>query len=85
MIAKRQRESVRVGKRAQIVIPAALRKRMGIDEGDILNARLTEDGSLILTPTPREPLGRLRQLAQRYFKGVDPVAFQRELRDEEDE
>jgi AbrB family looped-hinge helix DNA binding protein len=84
MIPRDQTADIRIGKRAQLVIPVALRRKMGIDEGDILHARVTDEGSLILTPAPRDPVERLRQIAHRYFKGVDPVAFQREMRDEDE-
>jgi bifunctional DNA-binding transcriptional regulator/antitoxin component of YhaV-PrlF toxin-antitoxin module len=32
---------VRVGLRAQVVIPAALRKKMGVEDGDLLHAEWT--------------------------------------------
>lgn len=33
---------VRVGKRAQMVVPAVLRRRLGIEEGDVLHADIDE-------------------------------------------
>lgn len=76
---------IRVGKRAQIVIPAALRRRMGIGEGDVLRAEVEDEGRLILTHVPSDPLARLRQAAQGLFDGVDAVEEQRRLRAEWDQ
>ena len=40
-------ESARVGKRGAIVVPAKLRKRLGIEEGTVVTAEEREDGILI--------------------------------------
>lgn len=40
-------ETARVGKRGAIIVPARLRKRFGIEEGEIVTAEATEDGILI--------------------------------------
>lgn len=85
MIAKRQRTTIRVGKRAQIVIPAPLRHELGIGEGSTLEATTDEFGRLVLTPVPSDPFERLRKAAAGLFEGIDPVEFQRKLRDEWDE
>lgn len=37
----------KVGKRGSVVIPAALRRRFGIEEGSLIVAEATEDGVLI--------------------------------------
>ena len=37
----------KVGKRGAVVIPAALRRRFGIEEGSLVVAEATEDGVLI--------------------------------------
>jgi AbrB family looped-hinge helix DNA binding protein len=40
-------ESARVGKRGAIIVPAKLRKRLGIEEGTIVTAEEKDDGILI--------------------------------------
>ncbi len=40
-------QSARVGKRGAIIVPAALRKRFGIEEGTLVTAEEKEDGILI--------------------------------------
>jgi AbrB family looped-hinge helix DNA binding protein len=73
---------VRVGKRAQVVIPAALRRRMGVKDGDVLHAELDEQGRLVLERVEADPLARLANAAPGAWSGLDPVEHQRLLRDE---
>lgn len=40
-------ETGKVGKRGSVVIPAKLRRRYGIEEGDLIIAEAREDGVLI--------------------------------------
>jgi AbrB family looped-hinge helix DNA binding protein len=40
-------QSAKVGKRGAIIVPAALRKRFGIEEGSIVIAEEKDDGILI--------------------------------------
>lgn len=40
-------DTSKVGKRGAVVIPAALRRRFGIEEGTLVVAEATEDGVLI--------------------------------------
>jgi AbrB family looped-hinge helix DNA binding protein len=71
-----------VGKRAQLVIPAEIRRRLDIREGDTLRLEVDEQGRLVLEPLPRDPVARLRQAGARIFDGVDGVEEQRRLRAE---
>jgi len=57
---------VRIGPQGRVVIPSALRKRLGIREGDRLVAHL-DDGRLVLE-TSDNILDRL----QRRFEGIPP-------------
>lgn len=57
---------VRIGPQGRLVIPAPLRKRLGLQEGDRLIAHL-EDGRLVLE-TRANILDRL----QRRFEGIPP-------------
>lgn len=74
---------VRIGKRAQVVIPAELRRRMGVQDGDILHAELDEAGRLILEKSVADPVLRLLQAAQGLYD-EDPVVYQRARRKEWD-
>lgn len=49
---------INLGRQGRIVIPATLRKELGLQEGDLLDARV-EGGRLVLQ-TPRAILERLR-------------------------
>ena len=71
---------VRVGKKSQIVIPAAVRNEAGIEEGDRLRVTLDPRGRLMLTPVVSSSWERLRELGRDLFSGIDPVAMQRESR-----
>lgn len=73
-----------VGKRGTIVIPAEMRKALGICEGQKLFV-IVEDGDIVLHRVSSDPLERLREAGGNVFNGVDGVSYQRALRDEEDE
>ena len=68
-----------------MVIPAGLRRRLGLDEGDLLSADVDDEGRLILQKVPTDPLERLRQSGAGLYSGRDGVAEQRSLRGEWDE
>ena len=72
---------VRIGQRAQVVIPAELRRRMGVRDGDLLHAEIDEHGRLVLEKVEPDPVLRLVE-AGRGLYDEDPVAYQRTLRDE---
>lgn len=40
-------ETTKVGRRGTVVIPAKLRKQLGLDEGDLLVAEAVDDGILL--------------------------------------
>jgi AbrB family looped-hinge helix DNA binding protein len=75
---------VLIGKRAQVVIPAAVRRRLGLQEGDRLHLQVDDQDRIILQRAPRDPVDRLRAAGVSAYEGVDPVVVQRELRDEWD-
>ena len=77
--------TVRIGKRAQMVIPAELRRRLGVEEGDVLSAEIDHDGRLVLQVLAADPLERLRQAAAGLYSGLDGVEEQQRLRGEWDE
>ncbi len=45
-------KKVKVRKNGQITIPAKIRKKLGIKEGDILEIEVV-DGKIVLTPLPK--------------------------------
>ena len=61
---EKQSVEVRIGPQGRLVIPAVLRKRLGVQQGDTLIAHL-EDGRLVLE-TREHILDRLRSR----FKGI---------------
>ena len=72
---------VRVGKRGTLVIPAAIRTRLGITEGQLLELPIS-DHALLIQPVLDSRLERFREAFGPFFEGVDPVEFQRGFRDE---
>lgn len=73
---------VRVGRRAQVVIPVEARRRLNLVEGDVLHVEIDDRGRLVLERAPRDPLERLEQAAGTLFTGTDPIEEQQRLRAE---
>lgn len=75
--------SVKVSTKHQIAVPSDARRRLGIEAGDRLSVEITDD-AIILRRRPGKASERLRELGAvgGIWKGVDPVAYVRELRDE---
>ena len=72
--AHHERTSLAVGDRGRIVLPATLRKRLDLREGDRLILTVEEDGSFKLTPAKRV-VERLRGR----FAGLAPKSLTDEL------
>jgi len=49
---------IRVGKRGQIVLPAALRRELGIEDGSKLAVNADGEGRIVLEPVPSDPIRR---------------------------
>jgi len=49
------------GRQAQTVVPAVLRRRLGIEEGGGLQTDIDERGRLVLEVVPADPVERLRR------------------------
>ncbi len=77
--------SVKVSTKHQVAVPSEARKRLGIGAGDRLNVEITDD-AIVLRRRPDTPSERLEQLGAigEIWRGVDPVAYVRELRAEMD-
>jgi AbrB family looped-hinge helix DNA binding protein len=73
--------SVKVSTKHQIAVPSEARRRLGIEAGDRLSVELTDD-AIVLRRRPDRPSERLRGVGSEVWKGVDPVAYVRHMRDE---
>jgi len=72
-------ETAKVGKRGAIIVPARLRKRFGIEEGEMVTAEETEDGILI-RPAVVMPVERYSQERKAEFllsNAIDRADYQR--------
>jgi AbrB family looped-hinge helix DNA binding protein len=73
--------SVKVSTKHQIAVPSEARRRLGIGAGDRLSVEVTDD-AIVLRRRPDRPSERLRGVGSEVWKGVDPVAYVRHMRDE---
>ncbi len=73
--------SAKVSIKHQISLPSEARNKLGIQPGDRLSVEITDD-AMILRRRPARPSERLRGLGAEVLKGVDPVEYVRQLRDE---
>jgi len=78
MASSRERHVVRLGDRGRIVLPAWVRKRLGVKEGDRFVLRLEEDGALRLL-SGRKAAAEARGILKELLPGLPP---QRSLPDE---
>jgi AbrB family looped-hinge helix DNA binding protein len=71
----------KVGKRGTVVIPAALRRRFGIEEGSLVVAEATEEGVLIrpAVAMPLEVYGEERKAELLLSNAVDDEDYARVL------
>lgn len=70
----------RVGKRGMMVLPAEVRKRAGIVEGDEVLVEVDERGTVHLMKKPPDFVAALRNLHKDIWAGQDPVQYVREER-----
>jgi len=77
--------SVKVSTKHQVAVPSEARRRLGIEAGDRLSVEIIDD-AIVLRRRPAQPSARLQELGAvgGIWKGVDPVGYVRELRDEMD-
>lgn len=91
VIDSAQRE-LAASKDGSVALPPEMLDELGWHEGDRLSVAKRPNGELVLTPapaateesdlSPAERVERFRQAFAGVFDGVDPVAYQRALRDE---
>ena len=73
--------SVKVSRKHQIVVPAAVRRRLGIRAGDRLEVGI-EGEAMVLRSLRRSAVADLVHLAPELWQGGTAGAYVRELRDE---
>ena len=71
---------VKIGKRGTLIIPADIRRKTGLREGDRLLIEVGEDGSLHMLKKPADFTGALRGLYKEVWRGVDPGTYVAEER-----
>ncbi|HEX2755657.1 MAG TPA: AbrB/MazE/SpoVT family DNA-binding domain-containing protein [Candidatus Limnocylindrales bacterium] len=77
--------SVKVSTKHQIVVPSEARARLGIEAGDRLDVRIT-DQAIVISKRPSRASDRMRGIAAgRGWYEPDPVTYVRNLRDEWEE
>jgi AbrB family looped-hinge helix DNA binding protein len=72
---------VKVSRKNQIAVPAAVRRKLGIKPGDWLEIE-ANDRDVVLRSQPRDALAELISIAPEIWQGIDTQAYLRELRDE---
>lgn len=76
---------VAVSKKWQVVIPKAVRERIrGLKPGGRVEVRC-EDERIVIVPLERSVVSTLYGLGADVWKGIDPVRYQRGLREEWEE
>ncbi|MBC7074787.1 MAG: AbrB/MazE/SpoVT family DNA-binding domain-containing protein [Syntrophomonadaceae bacterium] len=71
----------KVGKRGVVVLPAELRKRMKINEGDELLIDISESGVIYMVQRPDDFVAALKNAGRGLWAEQDPVAYVREERE----
>ena len=66
---------VKIGKRGALVIPADIRRKTGLKEGDDVLIEVGEDGSVHLLKRPADFTGALRGLYKEVWRGESPEAY----------
>lgn len=72
-------QSVRLGKRFQLVLPKKIRQRLGLREGDVLLVEATRKG-ILLVPKPQSYTRHLAGLHREVWQDVDVDEYLREER-----
>ncbi|NSW84573.1 MAG: AbrB/MazE/SpoVT family DNA-binding domain-containing protein [Syntrophothermus sp.] len=74
-------ETVKLGARGQMVLPARVRKELGLSGGDEVLLRKTGN-VVVVTPKPKSYAERLFGLHRQVWEGVDPDAYVRKEREQ---
>lgn len=71
----------RIGKRGTLVLPAEIRRKTGLKEGDDVLIEVGENGAIYLMKRPADFVGALRGLNAEIWRGIDPLEYVKEERD----
>jgi AbrB family looped-hinge helix DNA binding protein len=77
-------QRVKVSRKHQIAVPSEVRRKLGIEAGDILTVEISGD-DVVLHKEPKNWAEHMRGLHKEIWKGIDPVAYVRSERDTWDE
>lgn len=72
-------DTVKLGSRCQMVLPARIRKALGISEGDEVLVTVSGNAAIVV-PKPKSYAERLMGLHQEVWRGVNPDAYVQEER-----
>ncbi len=72
-------DTIRLGARCQMVLPARIRKALGLSEGDEVLATVSGN-TVVIVPKPKSYADRLTGLHRDVWQGVNPDAYVREER-----
>jgi len=72
-------DTVKLGSRCQMVLPARIRKALGLSEGDEVLVTVSGNAAVVV-PKPKSYADRLMGLHRDVWRGVDPDAYVREER-----
>ena len=72
---------VRVGKRGIVVLPAEIRKRIELSEGDELLVEVDNYGGIHMMKRPTNYAAFMRNLGKEVWSGIDPVEYVRKERE----
>lgn len=72
-------QTVRLGKRYQVVLPKKIRQRLNLREGDVLLVEVTRRG-ILLVPKPQNYASHLSGLHREVWQDVDVDEYLREER-----
>ena len=70
----------KIGRRGTLVIPAEIRRKTGIKEGDDVLIEVGEHGTIHVMKRPTDFAGALRNLYADVWHGIDPVVYVKEER-----
>ena len=70
----------KIGKRGTLIIPAEIRRKTGLKEGDDILIEIGEDGSMHMIKRPGDFTDALRGLYKEVWRGVAPETYVAEER-----
>ncbi len=71
----------KVGKRGTLVLPASIRKKYKINEGDELLIDISDSGVIYLVPRPHDYVKALKEAGNGLWMNENPVSYIRKERE----